>query len=65
MTPNQLQQYLDKLDVTLSGVDNGVVSNTFLASYADLVKLQSAQHRTIPFENFDVFAGDSISSNPK
>lgn len=61
MTPNQLLQYLDKLDVTLSGVDDGVVSNTFLASYVDLTKLQSAQHRTIPFENFDVFAGDSIS----
>lgn len=47
MTPNQLQQYLDKLDVTLSGVDNGVVSNTFFASYADMAELQSAQHRTI------------------
>ncbi|MGR5502392.1 arylamine N-acetyltransferase family protein [Vibrio sp. DNB22_10_4] len=61
MTPNQLQQYLDKLDITLCGVDSGVVRNTFLASNADLSKLQKAQHRTIPFENFDVFAGDSIS----
>ncbi|GMQ45544.1 arylamine N-acetyltransferase family protein [Vibrio sp. 10N] len=65
MSPNQLQQYLNRVDLTLSGVDGGVVSSRFLASYAHLTQLQKAQHLTIPFENFDVFAGEAISLEPE
>ena len=50
MTPVQMRDYFDKLGI----------KNELKPTVADMISLHRAQHRTLPFENFDVFVGQGI-----
>lgn len=50
MTPVQMRDYFDKLGI----------KNELEPTVADMISLHHAQHRTLPFENFDVYVGQGI-----